>query len=144
MSVQTKKCPCSNSKKKAAEAAPRAKKHAAPKAKSGKRKAADVDTKAKKHAAPKAKSGKRKAADAALNTNESWSPNTHENWLSRYPGQPSKAVLPVHVKDFSLYTDMKMRAWRLKRHGERRDKACSFRKDPMGAWNKLWKVIRAG
>ena len=70
--------------------------------------------------------------------------NTNKNWLSPYPGQPSKAVPPVHVKDFALYTDMRMRAWRLKRHGEKRDKAFSFRKDPKDAWNKLWKVIRAG
>ena len=111
---QTKKRPCSNSKEKAAEAAP----------------------KAKKRAAPKAQSCKRKAADAA--------PKTNANGLPPYPGQPKKAVRPVHVKDFALYTDMRMRAWRLKRHGERRDKAFSFRKDPKGAWNKLWKVIRTG
>ena len=71
-------------------------------------------------------------------------PKTNANMLPPYPGQPKKRVPPVHVKDFALYTDMRMRAWRLKRHGEKRDKAFGFRKDPEDAWNKLRKVIRTG
>ena len=50
----------------------------------------------------------------------------------------------MHDNDFALYTEMKMRAWRLKRHGEKRDKAFGFHKDPEDAWNKLRKVIRTG
>ena len=119
----------------AADAAPKTKKRAAPKAMSGKGKAGDAAHKTKKRAAPKAKSGKGKAGDTAHKTNNKGAP--------LYPGQPKMAVPPVYVKDFALYTDIRMQKWRLKRHGEKRDKAFSYRKDPKTAWDNLLQFIHA-
>ena len=133
---QTKKRPCSNSKEEAAEAAPKAKKC--------KHKAADAAPKTPQIKKHPCSNSEEKAAQTAPKAKKCAAPKTNANMLPPYPGQPKKRVPPVHVKDFALYTDMRMRAWRLKRHGEKRDKAFSFRKDPKDAWNKLCKVIRTG
>ena len=44
--------------------------------------------------------------------------------------------------DFKIYTDMKMRAYRVKRCGERKDRAKSFKKEkPMEAWKGVLDIL---
>ena len=64
-------------------------------------------------------------------------PSSSQNKCKRVATIPyhNKGVGPVHDNDFALYTEMKMRAWRL--NGEKHDKAFFFCTDPKDAWNGI-------
>ena len=50
-----------------------------------------------------------------------------------FPGVPKKACPPMDYKDFRIYMDTTMQAWRVKKVGERKDKAASWKNNPQDA-----------
>ena len=59
-----------------------------------------------------------------------------------WPGKPTANTEPISWGDFRIYTDMKMRAYRVKRCGERTDRARSFKmKKPMEAWKEVLDLL---
>ena len=58
-----------------------------------------------------------------------------------WPGNPVPRE-PICWGDFKIYTDMKMQAYRVKRCGERKDRAKSFKKEkPMEAWKGVLDIL---
>ena len=58
-----------------------------------------------------------------------------------WPGNPVPREA-IRWGDFKIYTDMKMRAYRVKRCGERKDRAKSFKKEkPMEAWKGVLDIL---
>ena len=60
----------------------------------------------------------------------------------KFPGKPLKPADPIIVGKYKLYTDINMQAWRVKKIGERVDKACSWKVDPAAAWEKVLKILK--
>ena len=60
-----------------------------------------------------------------------------------FPGVPKKACPPIAYKSFRIYTDLKTQAWRVKKVGERKDKAASWNANPQEAWNKVLGFLKA-
>ena len=60
-----------------------------------------------------------------------------------FPGVPKKACPPIAYKSFRIYTDLTMKAWRVKKVGERKDKAASWNANPQEAWNKVLGFLKA-
>ena len=56
-----------------------------------------------------------------------------------FPGKPKadKARVLMEYKEFRVYTDLAMGAWRVRQMGERKDKAASYKVDPKQGWEKV-------
>ena len=71
-------------------------------------------------------------------------PITMENDGPAFPGVPTKKVGPMQLERMAIYTDMNTQKWRVKRHGERKDKAFSFKSVAAGNWDKLRVYVLGG
>ena len=71
-------------------------------------------------------------------------PTCDSNGLTiKFPGVPKKACPPIEYKRFKIYTDLTMQAWRVKKIGERKDKAASWKANPQEAWKKVLGLLKA-
>ena len=71
-------------------------------------------------------------------------PTRDSNGLTiKFPGVPKKACPPIEYKRFKIYTDITMQAWRVKKIGERKDKAASWKANPQEAWKKVLGLLKA-
>ncbi len=61
--------------------------------------------------------------------------------LLPFPGKPKKPCQPLIHNKFRVYTDLNVKAWRVQRIGDRKDKQCSFNKDPNAAWAKVCQLL---
>ena len=65
-------------------------------------------------------------------------------WPLKYPGIPKAAKDAVTVGDFRLMTDVKRQQWRLRKIGERPDKAFSWKVDGSESWKRMgeyWQTV---
>ena len=51
---------------------------------------------------------------------------------------------PMQLERMAIYTDISSQRWRVKRHGERQDKAFSFKSDAAENWNRLRVYVMGG
>jgi len=58
-------------------------------------------------------------------------------WPLKYPGIPKAAKDAVTVGDFRLMTDVQRQQWRLRKIGERPDKAFSWKVDGSESWKRM-------
>ena len=70
-------------------------------------------------------------------------PTTKNHWPA-FPGVPKKKVGPMQLECMAIYTDINSEKWRVKRHGERKDKAFSFKSDAAENWDKLRVYVMGG
>ena len=70
-------------------------------------------------------------------------PITKNHWPA-FPGVPKKKVGPMQLECMAIYTDITSQKWRVKRYGERNDKAFSFKSDAEGNWHKLRVYVMGG
>ena len=62
--------------------------------------------------------------------------------LLPYPGKPTKKRAPVQFGDnIKIYTDINASLWRVQKHGDRKDIAASFKKDPVRAWTRVNEIL---
>ena len=61
-----------------------------------------------------------------------------------FPGKPSKPKQAMTFKGYNIYTDLDKGAWRVKMHGVRTDRSCSFKTDAKAGWEKVLKVLQHG
>ena len=61
----------------------------------------------------------------------------------KYPGVPKKPAGPKHHGQMVIYTDLKNQKWRVRREGERQDKAFSWKLDAKASWTRLLERIAA-
>ena len=61
-----------------------------------------------------------------------------------FPGVPKKKVGPMQLERMVIYTDINQQKWRVKRHGEKKDKAFSFKSDAAENWNRLRVYVMGG
>ena len=62
--------------------------------------------------------------------------------LVPFPGVPKKPVEPMVYKEFRIYSDVSLQAWGVRKIGERKDKAASWKIDPEAAWQKVQDVLK--
>ena len=94
--------------------------------------AAEKVTKGKAACTPKKAPMKRPAA-ASLPL-----PKAQKNFKSLpFPGKPRKATEPMEANGYRIYTDLNNQQWRIKKQGERNDKAVSYKQDAEEAWAKV-------
>jgi len=55
----------------------------------------------------------------------------------KFPGVPKKAVAPIEINGFKVYSDLQLGCWRVKEIGERKDRKASWKVDPKLAWKRV-------
>ena len=61
-----------------------------------------------------------------------------------FPGVPKKKVGPMQLERMVIYTDINQQKWRVKRHGEKKDKAFSFKSAAAENWDRLRVYVLGG
>ena len=60
-----------------------------------------------------------------------------------FPGKPKadKARVPMEYKEFRVYTDLGMGAWRVRQIGKRKNEAARNKVDPKQGWEKVFGLL---